>query len=245
MEKPLIFNSKEELNAFAIKEWQKIATEAITKRDKLTVALSGGRTPVDFYQALDEIDFRFWEKTHIFLADERYVPLDDVDSNYNLVKTNILNKIKIPDDNLHPVPVTEKSPKDAAKRYQEILQTFFGLDPKGLPAFDLILLGLGEDGHIASLFPEDKPSVCDKELVKAVFVERVNHERITLSLSVINNAENIIFMVCGKNKASILKAILEDENKELSATLVNPRKGKIYFLLDKDAASKLSGQGIA
>ena len=149
-----IFDDRDGAARFAVEKWVEISSTANDERGRFAVALSGGRTPVDFYERLSVYHKPLpWDKTHIFPADERFVPPSDRESNFRLIKEHLLHHLTIPKQNIHPVITGEGTPDDAARRYEEEIRQFFALGAGQLPVFDLILLGMGEDGHTASLFP--------------------------------------------------------------------------------------------
>lgn len=151
----IVFDEKAELMAFVIRIWRKLAGEAMAERGFMTVALSGGKTPVDLYRAIGEKGKDLpWKKIDIFLADERFVPHTDDESNFGMIRKTLLEAVPIPKENIHAVETQISGADEAARRYEEELVKFFELKPRHFPRFDLIMLGLGEDGHVASLFPE-------------------------------------------------------------------------------------------
>ncbi len=229
------------MSEFMLKRWAEISRAAIEKDGFFAVALSGGKTPIDFYQKLaDARGISSWEKTHIFLVDERFLPVSDPDSNYGLLRNTFLKKEQIPEENIHPVLAEGSTLESSARQYEEDLRRFFRLTRGGLPDFDLILLGIGEDGHTASLFPHSPALEDTVHLAAPVFLDEARHHRVTLTLPVINNAKNIAFLVSGKNKAAILEKVIKDRNAALPAARVNPRSGNLVFLVDLEASSRLS-----
>ncbi len=243
--KVLIFQAREKLYDFFIQNWKEISERAIKQRGIFTVALSGGETPVEFYRRLsDSEDLLAWDKTHIFLTDERFVPFDHPDSNYGMIRANLLATVGIPRKNIHPIPI-RRSVETSAKSYEENLKTFFQLKQGDLPEFDLIVLGIGKDGHTASIFPGNSSLLEKSHLVVPVSKDAFTHQRITLSLPVINRAREIIFLVLGKSKAPTVKKVLEDSEKHLPASLVQPTSGRLFFLLDKDASLLLPDKDLA
>ena len=239
----LIFENSFKVTNFFIKKWKELALESIAKNNRFTVALSGGKTPVEFYCKLSGLrDFDLWQKTHIFLTDERYVSFDDPASNFGMIRKNILNYISIPDENIHPVGTYHQDIDLSAKQYENHLNQFFQTEENGLPAFDLILLGVGEDGHVASLFPYDKGVDEVKRLVINVDCEHLDTKRISLTFPVINNARFLIFLVTGEKKSEIIKKIIEKKKEDIDfpALKVNPVNGEILFLLDSKASRQLS-----
>jgi 6-phosphogluconolactonase len=237
-----IFDHEDQMLKFMLKKWEDISREGIDRRGCFTAGLSGGRTPVIFYQRLAERDSQSsWEKTQLFLVDERFVPLDDKESNYRMLKETLFGKIPIPQENIHPIPTEKTSLETSAREYEEDLRRFFKVSKGQYPAFDLILLGIGEDGHTASLFPGSEALSERRHLTAAVVLDEVRHDRITLTLPVINHAEHVIFFVRGENKAFVLKKIIGGDDPSLPASMVQPRSGNLLFVIDREASSQLSG----
>ena len=237
----LIFDKYDQISDFSIEKWEEISADAIRSKDFFTVALSGGKTPLYFYRKLS--NYRkgfFWDKTHIFLVDERFVPSDHEQSNYRMIKEYLLNGLKIPVENIHSISTQEDTPEESSENYEKDLRDFFKLETGEIPTFDLVMLGIGEDGHTASLFPRTSSLRENRRLVVPVSLDRLENKRISITLPVINNAKNIIFLVSGYDKAQVMKEILEEKNMMLPASRVNPEKGKVFFLMDEKAASLLS-----
>lgn len=207
-----------------------------------SLVLSGGSTPQAVYERLAGAMTRAnvaWENIHLFWGDERCVPPDHAESNFRMVNEALLRRITIPPANIHRIEA-ERPPTNAAERYENGLRVFFGLKEKEFPRFDLILLGLGEDGHTASLFP-DTPMLAETEhLVAAGFVPRINTHRISMTLPTINNARALMFLVAGARKAKILYEVLEGTSRQYPAQRVEPTDGTLLWLLDADAAAFLS-----
>lgn len=226
----------------AVELFLQIADESIKKKGRFCVALSGGKTPVDFYQKLSQTtNDLMWNQTHIFLVDERYVPLTHQNSNYKLIKENLCDHLRIGTQLFHSVPVEETSPQKAAENYEKAIKEFFMLKEGELPRFDLMILGLGEDGHVASLFPGNSGMFEKKRLAISVSNNTLEEKnRVTLTLPVINNAQHIIFLAHGIRKAESVKRVLEEKDPTLPATLVQPTDGEIVFLIDQAAASLLT-----
>lgn len=208
--------------------------------DRFTLALSGGSTPKHLYQRLAAADFAArldWPRVHLFWGDERCVPPDDPASNYRLARETLLDHLSIPSVNIHRIP-GEQEPAQAAARYDRRLRDFFG----GLPRFDLILLGLGDDGHIASLFPHT-PALQERHRYAVHSTAPVPPiHRVTLTLPVINAAARVLFLVSGAGKAAILRRVLEGEATadDLPAQLIRPARGEVIWLVDESAARLLS-----
>ncbi len=220
--------------------FKNLAHQKLKSKKKFCVALSGGQTPVNFYKKLSKIkNKRFWQGIHIFWADERFVDWEHPDSNYHLIKDKLLSKIPIPSKNIHPVKTDGYSVGAAAERYAQELQAIFKLNPYKFPVFDFILLGVGEDGHTASIFPGMKPDETKKPLTLGVKKLNVKYERVSLSLATLNAARNIVFLVTGFNKAAIVKRILEEKADLLPASWIKPKKGNVFFFLDKAASHEM------
>jgi len=212
-----------------------LASAAVAERGRFIVALSGGSTPRPTYRLLAEesrartID---WSRTEVFWGDERCVPPDHPDSNYRMASRALLDWIQIPDRRIHRIPA-ELPPQEAAAAYRAELEQVLGEGGR----FDLILLGLGGDGHTASLFPGTTALEERERSVVAVYVEKLASWRITLTLSVINDARHVIFLVSGSEKADALAGVWAGE--ELPAGLVRPSEGTLTWLVDRDAAADL------
>lgn len=236
----LIFEDSYKLTNYLLKKFTELGSEAIEQRGRFTVAFPGGQTPLEFYCKLSNYhEFDFWLRTHIFLSDERFVPLDDKESNYKLIHDNLLSYVNMPSRNMHYVPTESGSLEDAAEEYKNHLLSFFDTARASLPRFDFMLLGIGDDGHTASLFPWVENIDHPQRWTIPVSSNHLKNERISLSLSVINNSKTIIFMVMGKNKAKVIQTILE-ETSDLPAAKVCPTDGELIFLLDRDSASQLT-----
>lgn len=214
---------------------------AVASKGRFTVAVSGGTTPLRLFELLGTAVRKDvpWERIHIFWVDERCVPPDHEDSNYKGAYESLLSRADIPAANIHRIK-GEMPPEEAAGEYEEELLRYFG--SIGFPVFDLVILGLGEDGHTASLF-SDEPSLAERErFAIAVYVKKMQSWRITLTLPVLNNAAHILFLVVGWKKANILKEILGNDvkNPKYPASLIHPVCGKVTWLLDSGASSQLN-----
>lgn len=211
---------------------------SIALHGRFIVALSGGNSPKRLYQLLATPEFSKnipWRNVFLFLSDERFVPQTDAESNYRMIKGNLLENISIPKKNVFPVPVKGSAKKCAAKYEASIKKIFDGKEP----VFDWLLLGVGEDGHTASLFPGTTILKKKKRLVKEVWVEQKQTWRISFTLPLINKASQIVFLVTGKEKATIVAMSLANKKTKhpLPVQLVKPDKGIIYWLIDDDAGS--------
>jgi 6-phosphogluconolactonase len=238
-----VFDDNEGVADFAVTKWIEISSLAIAEKGCFAAAVSGGKTPVEFYKRLAASkDILSWDRTHLFLADERFVPPSRSESNYGLIEKYLLRHVKIPDENVHRIQTEGVTLEQSAIRYEQDIRRLFRIEAGSLPQFDLIMLGIGEDGHMASLFPGKSSLEERRRLAIPVIAERFPGERITLTLPVINNARNSMFLVSGKAKAKVMKEILEGQQGSLPVSRVKPRHGMIYFLIDKPAASLLPGR---
>lgn len=238
-----IFASIDELNLFAANEFARIANESIARRGKFTVALSGGSTPKKLYSLLAE-DFqnRFdWHKTHFFFGDERMVATDNEESNFRMANEALFSKIKTPAQNIHRFLTEQGDAKLAAEEMENELRKLFELKKDEFPRFDLILLGMGADGHTASLFPETSALKEKNRLVTENYVERFQTFRLTFTVPTINRAANIIFLIAGEDKAEALREVIKGEPnlEKFPAQSVKPGNGKLLFLTDEKAARLL------
>jgi 6-phosphogluconolactonase len=231
----LTFDTSDEIWQFTADKWAAISSSAIEKQGYCAVALSGGKTPVGFYHHLSTVRGLPWDKTHIFLVDERFVPPDIPDSNFGMLRKALLSSISIPTKNIHPISTVEPSAIVAAEKYEEELKTFFKGAEGDLPEFDLILLGIGEDGHTASLFSGTEALREKVRWAVPVMLGTILHDRITLTLPVINHAQNIFFLVSGRRKKVIMRKLREGHDRTLPAAMVKPEKGTLLFLMDRDA----------
>jgi 6-phosphogluconolactonase len=239
----IICRDADELAHKAAQQFIAVANDAVTRSGRFTVALSGGSTPRALYSLLASADYRGqinWRCVHLFWGDERCVPPDHTESNYSMVHEALLSKIQMPPENIHRM-TGEKEPRLAASEYEDELRRFFQLSPGQLPRFDLILLGLGEDGHTASLFPGTAALNDDKHLVATVYVERLKAHRLTITLPVINTGAQVSFLIAGESKSAIVKALLGgDANPtRYPAAKIIPASGKLAWFITQDAGSRL------
>jgi len=233
----------EALTFAAAEELRRHAESAIAERGRFLLALSGGSTPLPLYQRLGKCAVALpWHHTHLFWGDERDVPPEHEASNYGAVKRAMLDRMATPPADVHPIPATGSDAEAAASAYERELRTFFELDPGELPRFDLVLLGLGGDGHTASLFPGHPVLEERDRLVAAPWVERFSAYRITVTVPVLNAARAVLFLVDGAAKAEILARVLEGPRRpnELPAQLIAPDSGELTWLVDAAAAARLT-----
>ena len=219
--------------------WREIAVEAVAERGSFTVAISGGRTPLPFYCFLGRTTGIPWEKTDLFQVDERFVPRDDDESNFRLIDLSLLLKAPIPRERVHPMPVDGNSAAAAAALYEKEMRDFFRLPEVAWPSFDLVLLGIGEDGHTASLFPGEDVLDEQERWTASVLPATAAQERITFTLPLISRARHVFFMATGKGKAEVIGKVCAGADRQRPASLVAPREGTLTFYLDRQA-----GRGI-
>ena len=240
-----VFATAADLFHAAAEEFVRAGRAAIGAQGRFTVALAGGSTPKALYSLLaaNYADFA-WSRVFLFFGDERHVLPSDSESNYRMVKESLLAKIAIPAENVFRVPAENPDASAAAAEYEVEVRRFFGLwsdQAKEFPRFDLILLGMGPDGHTASLFP-DSPALDEQSrLVVANWVAKFNTHRITFTFPVLNHAGEIIFLASGPDKADMLHQVLEGKNTPpLPSQRVQPSDGKLLWMLDEAAAAKLT-----
>jgi 6-phosphogluconolactonase len=219
--------------------------ESLHTQEVYSIALSGGATPRRLYALLaDDRDLRRqipWERIHFFWGDERHVPPDHPDSNYRMADTALLSKVPVPKANIHRIPAENPDAAKAAADYEQEIRRFFNIESGQVPRFNCVLLGMGSDGHTASLFPGTAALAETQRLVVSNWVKKFQSYRITLSLPVINNAAYILFLVAGREKADTLKAVLEADSKTMRFPVqyIKPTHGQLTWLLDRPAASRL------
>jgi 6-phosphogluconolactonase len=248
-----ILADKESLTRAAAAEVTARAASAVALRDVFTLVLSGGSTPRDLFALLADPNESFrarlpWGKIHFFWGDERHVPPDHPDSNYRMAKESLLDPMRIAAANVHRIQGENPDAAAAAAAYETELRTFFHLDAgaaavaEGPPRFDLVLLGLGPEGHTASLFPGSLALAERERWVVAPWVEKFNTFRITLTPPVLNRAAAVLFLAAGEEKADALHAVLEEVGDAdlYPARIVRPEEGDLLWLLDRAAAKSLS-----
>jgi len=236
-----IFDNLEDISRAAAEIFVEAAREAAAARGFFSVALSGGNTPRRLHELLafepfcDQIP---WRKVHIFWGDERCVLPDDPRSNYRMARETLLERVALPPENIHPMR-GDLPPAQAAARYAAELQQFF--DPAS-PIFDLILLGLGDNAHTASLFPHTPVLAESTRWVADVTIPELGMSRITLTAPLINQARQVVFLVSGAAKAHALRMVLEGAYQPLEypAQLIHPSGARLRWLVDKAAGSQLT-----
>jgi 6-phosphogluconolactonase len=235
----IIYKDAATLASKAADQFAGLARDSAAKRGRFAVALSGGSTPRAMFSLLAEQPLCSevpWESTFVFWSDERTVPPDHPDSNYHMAYESLISRVALPEANVHRMR-GEEEPTQAADEYQAELAAFFGPGP---PRFDLVLLGMGDDGHTASLFPgtaavwvRDRQVVCN-------YIPRLNTYRLTMTVPAINAAAAVSFLVSGASKAARLKEVLQGEHRdELPSQLIKPVDGTLFWMTDRDAAADL------
>jgi 6-phosphogluconolactonase len=235
-----VYSGIEALNKAAADVFAETARSSVAARGRFVVALSGGRTPLPTYRLLSLPPYSEqipWDRTYIFWGDERSVPRDDPRNNAAAAFHTLLDHVPITGDRIYRID-SDASPQEAAQRYDTLLRRFFG-DQE--PRFDLIFLGLGEDGHTASLFPGSPVLDEQKQWVQEVYLPVQNIYRITLTLVVINQASRIAFLVQGRDKSKILREVLDDQGShgQLPVQRIRPVHGELMWLIDEEAARDL------
>ncbi len=236
-----VFQTVDELNVAAAELIISIANKSIAARGRFVISLSGGQTPEKLYSLLAKSPWREqieWIKTFIFWGDERYVQFDDKRNNARAVKSILLNRIDIPSRNIYFINVNLQ-PDMAAKEYEKDIKDFFKTESL---RFDLVLLGLGENGHTASLFPGTKVIDEHVEGVRDVYVEEEKMFRVTMTAPLINQAHHILFLVTGTKKSEVVKQVLTSsfQPDHYPAQLIKPNDGVLQWFVDRDAATLIS-----
>ncbi len=236
----LVLPDPEVLSHRAASIFIELACSSIDAKGRFIVAISGGTTPKRLFDLLGTLYSNNveWVKVEFFWADERCVPKEHDESNFRGAYSAMLSRVPVAESNIHRIK-GELEPEEGARQYENEIRKCFG--KSSLPVFDLILLGIGEDGHTASLFPGSKSLEESERLAIPVYVERLKSWRVTLTLPVLNNARHTLFLATGSNKTDVLAEVFEKRNSEslLPAGLIRPVHGDITWLVDKEAAAKL------
>jgi 6-phosphogluconolactonase len=235
----MVVSDVDGLNQAAANEIRLVAEAAIREHERFTIALSGGNTPRAVYSLLAENKDNFpWAKTFFFFGDERSVPPDHPDSNYRMVNEVLFSKVPVPEQNIFRIPA-ELGALEAAAKYDATIREFFELQPDQLPRLDMILLGMGDEGHTASLFPDSIALSETSRLVVSNWIEKLKTDRITFSFPVLNNAGETMFLVAGAGKAEIVKDVFLTEGEKYPVQRVHPVYGRLLWIVDQAAASLL------
>jgi 6-phosphogluconolactonase len=235
-----VFEDNGSLSHAAAELFVELGKSAVASQGWFPVALSGGSTPRQFYALLGSSPYRNsvdWHRVHVFWADERCVPQYHPESNFKLVYDALLSTISIPEDNIHRIK-GEVGPEKAAREYEQEIIKLFG--PHN-PIFDLIVLGVGKDGHTASIFPGSEAIHETIRIAIPVFLDKANVGRVTLTLPVINLAAHVLMLASGKAKSEVVREVLAGENlNQYPAGLVNPKNKRLTWLIDQEAAASLN-----
>jgi 6-phosphogluconolactonase len=240
-----VFPDIKALNNFAAEKFVEIGRQTIDKRGQFTVALSGGSTPKALFQTLSDEKFKDkidWSRTFFFFGDERNVLPDDAESNFRMANENLFEPLKINSQNIFRWQTELENPQKVAENYEQTIENFFKLGENEFANFDLVFLGMGADGHTASLFPfTDALKESDKNAV-GNYVEKLKTMRFTLTFPVINNAQNVFFLIKGADKSEALKQVLEGkfEPEKFPSQNVKPLSENIFWLCDAEAAAELN-----
>lgn len=230
----------QELAGEAARRFVALAGEAIAQRGSFSVALSGGSTPKALYAQLaaaplnDSID---WGKVHVFFSDERFVPPDSEESNYHTARVGLLSRVPIPAEQVHPYATEHIAPEDSAEAYEAEIRASVPAGSTSRPEFDLILLGMGPDGHTASLFPGTAALSISDRLVAPNYVDKLQTWRLTFTYPLINAGRTVMFLVAGDDKKERVREVLSG-GSSLPAARVAPAPGRLVWLLDAAAAAE-------
>jgi 6-phosphogluconolactonase len=221
------------------------AGECVLRQGRFTVALSGGSTPRAMFALLAEEPYKTsvaWDAVYFFWGDERSVPPDHADSNYKMAHDALLSKVPVPPQNVFRIPA-ELGPERAAAEYSAALRRFFGGGQSAgeLPRFDLVFLGMGADGHTASLFPGTTALEAGGEIAVATYVEKLQTHRVTLTAAAINRAAEVVFLIAGEDKAPALREVLVGARApgQYPSQLIDPADGRLLWMVDEAAAAGL------
>jgi 6-phosphogluconolactonase len=235
-----ILKTAADLFEAAASEFAAQASAAIRANGRFTVALSGGSTPRTLYALLATKPGIPWDKICIFWGDERHVAPDQPESNYRMANEALLSKVPVRPENIFRIHAEETDAAAAALQYEQTLKDFFHLSPGEFPRFDLIFLGVGPDGHTASLFPGTSALAETRRLVVSNWVAKFNTDRITFTFPVLNAAARVIFLLSGADKAATLQEVLENKSADLPSQKVCPVNGTLIWMVDEPAARTLT-----
>ncbi len=230
------------LSRSAAQYWIEQAEQAIKQRGVFHVALTGGSSPQPLYRLLAKPEMAEnveWSRVHIFIGDERYVAHDHPDSNFGMARDCLLDHVAIPDKNIHPMPTHYDHAGEAAEQYASLISEIIPSAAGSAPVFDLIMLGMGDDGHTASLFPGTDILLNNDKTVAAVYVEKLGCWRISMTYPSLNQARQVMVMVSGENKATILAHVLEKGSELVYPIQSVLPAGEMHWFIDHAAASKL------
>ncbi len=248
-----IYADAAELALKSAQMFARLADQYVLGSGRFSVVLAGGSTPRAMLQTLAQEPFAStvpWASIFFFWGDERCVAPNHADSNFHMAEEALLNHVPIPRENIFRIPAEQANPHKAAQEYSETLRQFFvagsstvpkSAPLKSFPRFDLVWLGVGTDGHTASLFPDTPALKANQEIAVENYVEKLNAHRVTLTSATLNNARNITFLVAGDDKAATLKQVIEDapQPQRFPCQLIKPANGTLLWMVDEAAASQL------
>ena len=238
----IIANNEKHLTSICADFFYRTAVESMAQPGRLSVALSGGSTPRPMHRLLampPYLDDIPWKQIDFYWADERLVPPNDPASNYGAAKKDLLDHLPIKKDHIHPM-CSPHTPVQAAEEYEGLLAEYFTVEPKALPKFDFIFLGIGQDGHTASIFPNDRTAIDTDRWVVPVKGGTPNVHRLTLTIPVLLQARHLLFLVTGSNKAEMVRTIFEQNSAGLPPQQLNASGNQVFWFLDQEAASLLT-----
>ncbi len=242
-----VFAGPDELARAAAALFAERVAQVVGKRGRARIAISGGSTPKATFALLAQEPYAAsiaWDRIELFFVDERTVGPDDPDSNYRMTREQLLSKVPLKPEHVHRME-GELDPEEAAAKYESLIRREFRLEGAEVPRFDIVWLGMGDDGHTASLFPHTEGVHERGRIVYANHVPQKNTWRITLTAPVINEALEVVFLIAGDDKAAPLERVLygEYDVNETPSQLIQPKNGSLLFLLDEKAAAKLPRPG--
>lgn len=239
---PIICRDLDDLSQQAARFCLQRATESVADHGCFFIALAGGSTPKRLYQTLSQapyLDQWPWSQTHVYFGDERSVPCDHADSNVRMAGENLLHKVPIPKSNVHVLHGDLSHLRQSAADYEQDIRRHLPRNPQGMPQFDLILLGMGDDGHTASLFPNTCILHESQRWVAANFVPQLNTWRVSMTLPLINNASHVALLVAGADKQQRLREIFTSKQNQYPVQAVRAHQQTLWFL-DQTASALLN-----
>jgi len=241
MLKPTVFDSPTQLHNAVAEYCVRAYEETVAHQTSFHIALSGGTTPKQLYKLLAEspyVDKFDWSRVNIYFGDERYVAHTDKDSNYLMASDALLHKVPLPAENIHAIPTNLTDPKIAAENYQTTLEKHLPKNSENTPQFDLVLLGLGPDGHTASLFPDTEILHQQNKYCDAVYVKKFDSWRISITFPIINNSQRILLLSEGAAKADIIHELVNSNTQQYPVQMINAEHQMDWYV-DKAAAQRL------
>lgn len=235
----IVEKTPEQAAAKAADIFKSIVVETLEQRSACHVALSGGTTPRSMYHHLADHslgDVVPWSKVEVYFGDERDVPQDDVDSNFGMAQRVLLDNTPIDWSRVHAMRADAEDIDAASREYEAAIRHFVPVGPNGIPQFDLIMLGMGGDGHVASLFPHTDVLEEPQRLIAACHVPVLGRKRMTFTFPLINSARNILLLVTGDDKAEVVERVFKHSDQDLPAARVCPQHGTLHVVLDAAAA---------